>query len=242
MRLEKIGGLVCQKEKMEEMSEMEETEKFKEIEIDIKSRLSEIVNISWNIFLNHYINKKYTILLESPFQLHFSEILSRIGNLYCLKREEHFFVDLEVKNTEINNGRYYIDIVCGIIRGEKEYKIALELKFKTLQQSAEDLGVMEFYKDIYSLEKIISKGDYLFGVFLAMTNNNRYVKKPSRGLKMVFNTHNKSFIVPKKEYKYFETKTGEKFYNDYGSFKFKQKHQFNWKKHKDNYFLKMFIR
>jgi len=218
-----------------------EIENLKTIETEIKARLKKVINISWDIFLNHYINKKYSILLEAPFQLHFSQILENVGKLYCLKREEHFFVDLEVKEDEIGKKKYYIDIVCGIIKGDEEYKVALELKFKTLQQGAEDSGVMEFYKDIYSLEKIKRDKDYLFGVFLVITNDHLYIKKSKKGPRTIFETYNGASIIPDKEYECLDTKTGENFNKQYGSFKFRKQYKFIWNKYQDNYFLKLYI-
>lgn len=113
-------------------------ESFK-IPDDLSRRLDIIIENAWKIFINHFLNKKYEVAIEAPFQLHFASILKLVGELYCLKRREIFFVDLESK-VKTGGKNKYIDIICGFLRGEKESKVPIELKFKTLAQSAEDLG------------------------------------------------------------------------------------------------------
>jgi len=78
------------------------------ISVDIPLRLEEILETSWLIFTNQYINEKYEINLEAPFQLHFATILKLIGDAYCIKKREIFNVNLETNMfIEKNN---YIDI------------------------------------------------------------------------------------------------------------------------------------
>ncbi|GAB6106880.1 hypothetical protein [Fusibacter bizertensis] len=218
----------------------------------INERIEEMINMAWMIFVNQFISDKYVINLEAPFQLHFSSILKSVGELYCLNKDESFHINLEVNMGE--QRKNYVDIVLeyNIASTGEVYKVPIELKYRTLSQSAEDIGAMEIYKDIYNLEKLtnrktegtsIIKNSYFF----CITNNQRYIKKSGSGLKMVFVTYDEATIEPNKEYKYLDTNEGLKFYNKYGAFKFDQQYKFRWHqaskvKTKENYwFLKMKI-
>ena len=209
-------------------------EPLKIIPVNIPERLEEIISISWFIFTNQYINQKYDINLEAPFQLHFATILKQLGDVYCLKSKETFLVNLETNMLlEKNN---YIDIAVSIfdLNNDNEYCIPIELKYKTLRQSAEDIGVMEIYKDIKCLEDICYnyKRDKLkipFSYLFVITDNQRYVNKANSGLKTIYRTDDGYKIENGFDYKYLATKTGKEFYEKYGSFIFKGSYQFQWK-------------
>ncbi len=228
--------------------EVDSMTEFKKIPDNLSRRLDIVIENAWEIFINQFLNKKYEVELEAPFQLHFASILKLIGELYCLKRREIFFVDLESK-VETGRKNKYIDIICGFIRENEECKIPIELKFKTLEQSAEDLGAMEIYKDIYDLENLVEHyNSFQSAYFLMITDNHRYVNPPRKknSLREEFNTSNGYKIQPGHEYKYTKTKTGEKFYKKNGAFTFKRDISFNWinykePNHKGFYFLKVKI-
>ena len=207
-------------------------------------RLNTVIEKAWKIFINQFLNEKYYIELEAPFQLHFAGILKLVGELYCIKRREIFFVDLESKVTIAGKNKY-IDIICGFILEDKEYKTAIELKFKTKSQSAEDLGAMEIYKDIYYLENLLQDNNsFQSAYFLMITDNDRYIKIPRKNsLRDTFNTSDAYKIEIDREYKHTKTKTGEDFYNKNGSFKFKREYKFEWSADakKSYYFLKLKI-
>lgn len=147
----------------------------------------------------------------------------------------------------------YIDIAVSIydLNTDYEYCIPIELKYKTLRQSAEDIGVMEIYKDIKSLEDLCYKykRDKLaipFSYLFVITDNQRYVNKAKSGLKTVYRTDDGYAIKKGFEYKYLNTKTGKEFYEKYGSFIFQGSYQFLWRYFSQNqnykrWFLKMRI-
>jgi len=218
----------------------------------IDERINEMIELSWTIFVNQFLSNKYAINLEAPFQLHFSTILKSVGELYCLNKDEIFHINLEVNMGE--QKKNYVDIVLEYYIGSlgRTYKVPIELKYRTLSQSAEDIGVMEMYKDIYSLDKITSKDNeedciIPFSYFFCITNNSRYIKVPGYGLKTVFKTYNEAAIEAFKEYKYLETKEGKKFFDKYGALTFSKSYKFLWHegdKVKDGekyWFLKMKI-
>jgi hypothetical protein len=70
-------------------------------------RLHQSVKNAWQIFLSQFLGEKYQIVKEAPFQHHFANIISAIGNLYCLSRDDRFFVDLEKKCENIRNKTKY---------------------------------------------------------------------------------------------------------------------------------------
>lgn len=218
--------------------------------LDINKRLDEMISLSWNIFINHFINKKYEINLEAPFQLHFASILKHIGEMYCLQKQELFFINLEVDMGL--DKKNYVDIVVSFYdrNTDKEISIPIELKYKTEKQSAEDVGALEIYKDIYNQEKVLKSSNkdkvIPFSYFFCITDNRRYVNEANKGLKTVFTTHDGSKIKSNFEYKYLDTKTGKEFYDKYGLFIFDKEYEFNWEEYtypKGNsyWFLKMRI-
>jgi hypothetical protein len=105
------------------------------IPLNYQERLHHIVDESWKIFQSHFINEKHPILKEAPFQHHFANIMSTVGSLYCVSREDRFFVDLEAK-CQIAGKNKFLDITCLFenARGNTQSKCAIELKFKTAKQ------------------------------------------------------------------------------------------------------------
>lgn len=212
--------------------------KLEVIPLDIPARLDEIINLSWRIFTNRFINNKYDINLEAPFQLHFASILKNVGDLYCVKKRELFDVNLEVNMPYKINKRNNVDIVLSLINIENdlEYIIPIELKYKTQDQSAEILGVMQIYRDLYSLECLYKKTYpnnciIPFSYFFIITDDSRYIKKAKSGVKTVFRTDDSYSIIPGNDYKYLESKTAKKFHEDYGSFNYLNSYKFNWSEH-----------
>ena len=213
-------------------------EKIKTIATDIPTRLEEILETSWFIFTNQYINEKYAINLEAPFQLHFATILKLIGNAFCLKNREIFNVNLETNMfIEKNN---YVDIAISLFEQNsgREYCVPIELKYKTSKQGAEDISSMEIYKDLKSLENLCynykkDNFEIPFAHLFFITDSQRYVKKAKTGLRTLFRTDDGYKIEKGFEYKYLKTKTGRDFFDKYGAFVFNGSYKFNW-----SYFFK----
>ena len=87
-------------------------------------RIDEILDISWRILKTRFIEGRYEISREAPFQHYFAHIISTIGDTYCLTRTEKFMVDLEekleVKNNNDEVKKIYIDITCGFSDGKED--------------------------------------------------------------------------------------------------------------------------
>lgn len=153
---------------------------MKEVQLiknDHASRMKEILDESWKIFKSQFVYKRNDIDKEAPFQLQFASIIKSVGELYSIKPGEQFFVGMETKCEGIKeDGKpKYVDITCGFRTGSKsEFSCAIELKFKTRQQSAQDIGRINVYQDLESLEKVCRKGGYDSGKFYMITDSRMY--------------------------------------------------------------------
>lgn len=99
-------------------------------------------------------------------------------------------VDLETKCHDIKGKTKYLDITCHFPR--KNVSCAIELKFKTAQQSAQDHGRIDAYVDIEALEHAKMHHGFDFGKFYMITNSTAYINKSGRGVGTVFHMHDNS--------------------------------------------------
>lgn len=97
-----------------------------------------------------------------------------------------FFVDLETKCENIKGKSKYLDITCSF--KNTSASCAIELKFKTAQQSAQDHGRIDAYIDIEAVE-LACKSKYSFGRFYMITDSQTYVNQSQRGVGTVFCLH-----------------------------------------------------
>jgi hypothetical protein len=156
-------------------------------------RIAAILDASWTIFKSQFINGRYQINKEAPFQHHFANIISTVGHLYCLSRNENFYVDLETKCSSIKGRDKYLDITCSF--NQPNTGCAIELKFKTEQQGAQDHGRIDAYIDIEALE-LACKTSYQMGRFYMITNSASYINPSRRGVGTVFCLHDKYTTTP----------------------------------------------
>ncbi len=159
------------------------------------ARIDDILQTSWRILKTRFIERRYEISSEAPFQHYFAHIISTIGDTFCITRSEKFMVDLEVKLEVKNNNnkskRNYIDITCGFSRGGKEpkEKTAIELKFKTETQGAQNEARINVFRDVERLEKAKSEHSFAQGRFYMITDHQVYVNESKTGVGTVFATH-----------------------------------------------------
>ena len=184
------------------------------IPTDDNKRIEEILKLSWRILKTRFIEKRYEISCEAPFQHYFAHIISTIGDTYCITRTEKFMVDLEVKLEGKNNNdevkKSYIDITCGFSRGGKDSqeKTAIELKFKTKKQGASNDGKNNVFQDIERLEKTINEPSFGQGRFYMITDHQAYVNESTRGgLGTEFTTHDGAETPANHEFYYPESKS-----------------------------------
>jgi hypothetical protein len=156
------------------------------IPYDHLERLHHVVDGAWRIFQSHFIYKRHPIPKEAPFQHHFAAILSSIGSLCCIERSDVFFVDLETRCEDIKGKAKYIDITCSYPNAN--VSCAIELKFKTARQGAEDHARIDAYLDIEAVE-LACAAQFNFGRFFMITDSSTYVRPSTRGVGTVFCMH-----------------------------------------------------
>jgi len=160
---------------------------------DYIERVKGILDVSWRILKTRFIDGRHEITKEAPFQHYFAHIISIIGESYCTKRDDLFLVDLETKCEGIKGKNKYIDITCGF--PNKNISCAIELKFKTNRQGAQDYGRIDTFVDIEALELACAKG-FNIGVFYMITDSAPYINKSTRGVGTVFTTYDGAKIDP----------------------------------------------
>ena len=156
------------------------------VPLDPKKRIHLILDSSWRIFKSQFIHGRHPVLKEAPFQHHFANIISSVGGLYCIQRNDSFVVDLETKCENIKNKSKYLDITCALNR---DIKCAIELKFKTAKQGAQDHGRIDAYVDIEAVELACKSAGYTFGKFYMITDSATYVHQSKKGIGTIFATH-----------------------------------------------------
>ncbi len=113
------------------------------------ARLAEVLGISWRIFKTRFLEGRHKIGTEAPFQHHFAYVISSIGQAPCSTRDDLFFVDLETRIDKLKGKTKFLDITCGY--ANRNARCAIELKFKTARQGAQDYGRIDAFVDIQAL-------------------------------------------------------------------------------------------
>ncbi|MBC8488843.1 MAG: hypothetical protein H8D45_22705 [Bacteroidetes bacterium] len=201
--------------------------------IAYSERISEILDISWCILKSRFIEGRHIISKEAPFQHYFAHIISTIGEIYCTKRSDIFMVDLETKLDDVKGKSKYIDITCSF--PNEKVSCAIELKFKTAKQGAQDHGRIDAFVDIEALEIACRQG-YSFGKFYMITNSTPYVNKSKIGVGTAFTTHDGAVTPQQHEFHCPNSKGREHIIvNLSGSY------SFQWENIGDWYFLELNI-
>lgn len=198
---------------------------------DYKQRLATILDAAWRIFQSQFICGRYLVTKEAPFQFHFANVLNSLGNLYCLSREGIFAVDLETKLDGVKGKTKYIDITCAFLNAD--VSCAIELKYKTAKQGAQDHGRIDAYTDIEAVEIATQKG-YDLGRFFMITDSSTYLYKSTKGVGTVFAMHEGHTPAMNLAINYTKSKGRE-----HVSVNFRKKHTFHWEHHEQWHFLAM---
>ena len=164
---------------------------------EYSQRVAEILDASWRTLKARFIEGRHIISKEAPFQHYFAHIISTIGETYCTKRSDLFMVDLETKLDDVKGKSKYLDITCSF--PNEKASCAIELKFKTAKQGAQDHGRIDAFVDIEALE-IACRHGYSFGRFYMITDSTPYINKSKKGVGTVFTTHDGA--VTPKEHKF----------------------------------------
>jgi hypothetical protein len=201
------------------------------IPFDYSHRLDHVLSTAWTIFKSQFIHNRHFISTEAPFKHHFADIIRQVGNLYCLTREDVFLVDLETQCKDIKGKNKYLDISCEFVN---KINCAIELKFKTDSQGAQDHGRIDMYVDIEALELVCSN-KFEVGKFYAITDSTPYINQSKVGVGTVFSTHNRHISQANKTF-WFNSKGREDVLVN-----LKNSYTFNWEKMDRWYFLELSI-
>ena len=192
-------------------------------------RLQQVVDESWRIFQSQFLHGRHPVTTEAPFQHHFANVLSSVGALYCTSREDIFHVDLETKVPDVKGKNKYLDITCSFPL--ENVSCAIELKFKTAKQGAQDHGRIDAYVDIEALELVTNSG-FDFGRFFMITNSKTYLHVSTMGVGTVFCLHD-GYTIPANEEFNYPTCHGR----EHVVTTFKQSHTLSWQQAAEWYFL-----
>ncbi len=163
------------------------------LSINYTDRIVNLLEISWRILKTRFNEKRHQITTEAPFQHHFAHIISTLGELHCTRRDDIFHVDLETRCEDIKGKSKYIDITCNFT--PEPASCAIELKFKTSKQGAQDHGRIDMFIDIEALELVCEK-DYNIGRFYMITDSLPYINKSKRGVGTHFTTYDGALVGP----------------------------------------------
>lgn len=202
---------------------------------DYKKRLEEILDLSWCILKTRFLEGRHQILKEAPFQHYFAHIISIIGEQYCTKRDDIFIVDLETKINNIKGKSKYIDITCSFLK--QNISCAIELKFKTAQQGAQDHGRIDAFTDIEAIEIACNNYNYTIGRFYMITDSTAYIKKSTKGVGTVFTTYDGAIINPNSTFHYPNSKGRQNV-----KVTLKNSYHFDWEQMSKWYFLELKIK
>jgi hypothetical protein len=197
-------------------------------------RIDEILNASWRVLKTRFIEGRHEILKEAPFQHYFARIISTIGATYCTRRNDIFLVDLETKLSKVKGKTKYIDITCSFPK--QKVSCAIELKFKTAKQGAQDHGRIDAFVDIEALE-IASRRDFNFGRFYMITDSTPYINQSKKGVGTVFTTHD-SAVTPAHHIFHCPQSKGR----ENVKVRLSDSYEFQWEKLRDWYFLELNIK
>jgi len=160
---------------------------------DYTRRINDVLDIAWRILKSRFVDGRHLMTKEAPFQHYFAHIISTVGESFCTKRDDLFLVDLETKCDDVKGKTKYLDITCGFPNHKSS--CAIELKFKTAAQGAQDHGRIDAFVDIEALE-LVCKEKFKFGRFYMITNSTPYVNESKKGVGTVFRTHDGAVVDP----------------------------------------------
>ncbi len=149
-----------------------------------KSRLKEIVNLSFKSLYEKINGGLITVENEASLQLQLASIIKAIGDLFVYRRDEIFSLELEkpVKLTsgnfgKSNSSKAKIDVFLSIenLSNKEKNSCAIEIKFFKKANQREPNNRYDVFKDISNLENYGDFADH--GVLLVASDHEHYISK-----------------------------------------------------------------
>lgn len=214
---------------------------MEEVKIKIKSisEISfEIVDKSYELFVQKIVNGSLSFKNEASMQLELAYILKTLGQLYEFRKEDDFKVLLEetLPFNEKDAPKARVDIMLEYNSGkEKPFQVAIELKFLKKINHREPNNRYDVFNDLLYLEKYKEAGIH-HGYFILVTDHDHYVNQG----KYSDNTADFDFRDGKEYHagEVLEYKTKK----PHGEpIKLAGNHKFQWEKYESLYFFKIKI-
>ena len=157
----------------------------------MQEQLNEVVDMAWQEVKDQVDKGQLTLVREGNFGLHLGIFLYAFGNR-DVPEGQRFEVEAE-HLLEVDGARKYMDLACSY--QPEDIKAALELKFCTAQQGADNLRRVDFWQDLGTLEEAQRQG---FGEarFLLITDDPRYPEVKRRGDYKKYSMHEGRVIEP----------------------------------------------
>jgi hypothetical protein len=135
-----------------------------------KERLQILLNTSFELFMKQLTSGKININKEASMQLHYSNLIHRLGDIICIEPREVFNIELETAYDKKN-----IDITCGF----DDVRAAIELKcFRKKSNRPLDTDMYDVLKDI---ERLYSYKGFSISKFICLTDDKRYISTSHTG-------------------------------------------------------------
>lgn len=148
--------------------------------------LSSVVDLAWSKIKTKTI-EGLRLRREGNFQLHLGITLHDVANQTGITE---FNIEAE-HLLDPNAARNYIDLVCSY----GDARTALELKFCTSDQGADNLRRVDFWKDLGTLEAAQALG-FTDARFLLITDDYRYLQRKTTSDYALYSMHEGRVIEP----------------------------------------------
>ena len=139
---------------------------------------------------------------------------------------------LETRLEDIKGKAKYIDLTFEF--PQQHVSCAVELKFKTAKQGAQDYGRIDAFVDIEALELACLQNSYDFGRFYMITDSKPYVRQSKRGVGTVFTTHDGASTSAEQRFHFAQCKGREDV-----KVQLSNPYKFHWEQHREWYFLEL---
>ncbi len=150
-------------------------------------KISELINMTWNIYSHKAANKLLSPKNEKMMQLQLAFLLQTLCPLFEFNKNESIKVLLE-EPAIINKGKREIDIVISHLSGTNIQYYPIELKCFRLgtqkgtgRRGAQNLGMYDYWDDIESLEQYLDLMNYKLGFQFTLTDDKYYVTTQHKG-------------------------------------------------------------
>lgn len=148
----------------------------RELDLNVDDRVTKIIEQALLIYLTKVKSNFLECNNETDFQIQFGLILDAELKQHTYLPDESFRVLYEVNMPLSPPKKNKVDIVLAYTCGEIEFKYAIELKHRKKVNGAVDLGIVESYIDLMSLDILKYRDKKIKnGYFIFLTDDESYL-------------------------------------------------------------------